>query len=131
MLYHLRKAVIADEIVVFIVPYKLPRADYVVGSSSLELLFQLLACARENPPLIILKANFLPRRDGGVDLIDVVIYTFVHRLDTIFNANLPLQLLRLFLAGEVLEFFMSCSDLRSVINLDDCTASTKSFSSGS
>lgn len=66
-----------------------------------------------------------------MDFVYIVIDAFVHRLDTVLNKYLPLQLPRLMYACEAFYLLINSFDFLCVINFDDCTASTRSFSSGS
>lgn len=64
-----------------------------------------------------------------MNLIHAVIDAFVHRLHASIYIDLTCQLLRLVFTCVALELRDSSSDFFSVMNLEDCTASTRSFSS--
>ena len=101
-----RLAVEPDHIIVFVVPGQRPRADAVAFSIAAELLFERPALLRKvDRPLEVAEADFYASRDCRMDLVDVVVDAFVHRLDTVGDKHLPLEQPRLVHAREAFHLF--------------------------
>ena len=83
MLNHTRFGIIRDEIIVFIIPGQRPGADEILRAAMAVLLLKRRAGAEINRPLKVPECNTYSLRDSGMQLVDVVINAFIHRLDTV------------------------------------------------
>ena len=96
-------AVVADEVVVLVVP------EQGIGAHVVP-----RAAAAQNAPAVpvvsrVVEPDALVAVDGGVQLVHQIIYGFVHRLDAVFDDDLPPQLLGLMHAGQP---FKLCDQLQ-------------------
>ena len=98
--------VVADEVVVLVVP------EQGIGAHVVP-----CAAAAQNAPAVpvvsrVVEPDALVAVDGGVQLVHQIIYGFVHRLDAVFDDDLPPQLLGLMHAGQP---FKLCDQLQRLL----------------
>ena len=116
---------VSNQIVVFVVPGQAPGRDFVHIAVFLgnELFLHI--------PGTVLEADLFVFRNGGVYDIDVCIDSLIVCLGPIVNVDLALKPGGVFNACESLQLSDQLVRLASCdMNLEDCTASTSSFSSG-
>ena len=97
MLDEIRRLVIGDQIIVFIIPGQCPRTDKIIRAALFE--FEFLF----RRPLGILKPNLHIGIDRRVNPVDIVIDRLIFGLDTVVDKHLPLQLPRLAPAGQLFQ----------------------------
>ena len=99
MLQDFAAVIVGYQIIIFVVPYQVPRTDMIPLTVMAQFLFFLYV------PLEILKTDLRIGIDGRVDFIDIIINTFIHRLNTAAYQNLPLKLFRLVCTCQLLQLF--------------------------
>ena len=89
MLDHAGLAVVADEVVIFILPGQRPGADD-VAVAAVPVFFANLAVFIDDPAKIA-EADLASAGNGGVETVNIVIDMFVDGFDAVGHIDLPLQ----------------------------------------